>query len=388
MISQEQNQRMTRIEPGTPAGELLRRYWQPICPMADVTAEKPVKAVRILGENLVLYRDTTGKLGLVGERCPHRHASLAYGMVDDEGIRCPYHGWKFDARGCCLDTPAEPEDSPIKAETRHTAYPVEALGGMVFAYMGPDPIPALPRWDVLAWEHGRRWINSFVTLNCNWLQCMENSVDPSHLYWLHGNTAHLAPMLDHYEETHDFITFEHGIMKRRTTPPTEAGGVPQTDQHPLLFPNTLRHVGHDRKTGLHRHNLQFRIPIDDTHTQVVVVNFEPNDTDVTPAGAEAPVTYIDFRQCEGGYDMGLVAAQDFMAWETQGPIMDRSKEYLGVSDAGVVALRQLLLKQIDIVEQGGTPMGITAAANQIPVIELDVINERIGLMRPETQAAE
>lgn len=387
MVTREENQRMTRIEPGTPAGALLRRYWQPICPSAEISAEDPIKAVRILGENLVLYRDTTGGLGLVGERCPHRHASLAYGTVDDEGIRCAYHGWKFDARGCCLETPAEPAGSPLKDEVRHVAYPVEKLGGMVFAYMGPDPIPAFPRWDVLAWEHGRRWIRSFEPLNCNWLQCMENSVDSSHLYWLHGNAAHLAPMFDHYEEKHDFIIFEHGIMKRRTTPPTEAGGEAQTDQHPLLFPNALRHVGHDRETGLHRHNLQFRIPIDDTHTQVVVVNFEPNGTDVTPAEADAPVDYIPFRIGKGGYDMSLVPAQDFMAWETQGPIMDRSKEFLGVSDTGVIALRRLLRKQIDIVEQGGTPMGVIAAGEQKPVIELDVINERIGLMRPETQGA-
>ena len=387
MVSREENERMTRVGPGTPAGVLLRRYWQPICPSVDVTAETPIKPVRILGENLVLYRDTTGKLGLVGERCPHRRTSLAFGSVDDEGIRCAYHGWKFNAEGCCLETPAEPADTTLKDSIRHTAYPLKKLGGMLFAYMGPEPIPALPRWDVLAWEQGRRWIRSFAPLNCNWLQCMENSVDPSHLYWLHGATAHLKPMLDHYEEKHDFIVFEHGIMKRRTTPPTELGGAPQTDQHPLLFPNTLRHVGHDRKTGLFRHNLQFRIPIDDTHTQVVVANFEPNDKDHAPPDADAPVEYREYRVGEDGYDMSLVAAQDFMAWESQGPIMDRDKEHLGASDKGVATLRRLLRKQIDVVEAGGTPMGVVAAGDQKPVIELDVINERIGLMRPQTQGA-
>ena len=387
MLSREDNERLTLVAPGTPAGELLRRYWQPICPSAEVTAENPIKSVRLLGEDLVLYRDTTGKLGLVGERCPHRLTSLAFGSVDDEGIRCPYHGWKFNAEGCCVETPAEPADNTLKDAVRHTAYPVRKLGGMIFTYMGPEPAPALPHWDVLTWEHGRRWIRHFEPLNCNWLQCMENSVDPSHLYWLHGGYAHLKPMIDHYEEKHEFPIFEYGIMKRRTTPPNEPGGAPQTDQHPLLFPNTLRHVGHDRKTKLFRHNLQFRIPIDDTHTQVIVANFEPNDTDHSPSDADAPVDYIDFRTGPSGYDMTMVPAQDFMAWETQGPIMDRSKENLGAADRGVATLRRLLREQIDIVEKGGTPVGVVPAQDQKPIIELDVINERIGLMRPETQGA-
>jgi 5,5'-dehydrodivanillate O-demethylase len=387
MISREDNDRMTKVGPGTPAGELLRRYWQPIGPSAEMTAEKPIKKVRILGEDLVLYRDTTGNLGLIGERCPHRRTSLSFGSVDDEGIRCPYHGWKFNAEGGCLETPAEPAEATLKGCIKQAAYPIQKLGGMIFAYMGPDPIPAMPRWDVLAWEHGRRWIRHFEPLDCNWLQCMENSVDPSHLYWLHGSTAHLKPMLDHYEEKHEFIVFEHGIMKRRTTPPTEPGGVGEADQHPLLFPNTLRHVAHDRKTGLFRHNLQFRIPIDDTHTQVVVANFEPNDTDTSPCDTDAPIDYIDFRTGENGYDMSLVPAQDFMAWETQGPVMDRTREHLGVADAGVASLRRLLREQIDVVEKGGIPMGVAPARDQKPVIELDVINERIGLVRPESQGA-
>lgn len=386
MVTREENDRMTRIGPGTPAGALLRRYWQAVCPLAEVTADKPVKRVRILGENLVLYRDTTGRLGLVGERCPHRHASLAFGRVDDTGLACPYHGWKFNGQGQCIATPAEDARSPIKDEVRIPGYPVQSVGGMVFAYMGPLPAPALPRWDVLAWEQGRRWITSYEPLNCNWLQCMENSVDPSHLYLLHGASAHLAPILDHYEEQHDFIVYEYGIMKRRTTPAKDGKGT-ETDQHPLLFPNALRHVAHNRQTKQLRHNLQFRIPIDDTHTQVVVVNFEPNASDRSPADSVVPVTYLEYRVGEDGYDMSMVPAQDFMAWETQGPIMDRTEEYLGASDRGVVTLRRLLRDQIDIVEKGGTPTGILPAGSQPAVIELEVINERIGLVKPDTQSA-
>ncbi|MDX1484287.1 MAG: Rieske 2Fe-2S domain-containing protein [Alphaproteobacteria bacterium] len=389
MLAREDNERITRVGPGTPAGELLRRYWQPVAASAELTDEEPIMKVRILGEDLALYRDKSGNYGAVGEQCPHRMASLAYGRVEEDGIRCPYHGWKFDCRGNCVETPAEAPGATLKDSIQHTAYPVEKLGGMLFLYMGPDPVPALPRWDVLTWEHGHRYIRKFEPLRCNWFQCMENSVDPSHLYWLHGDSAHLKPMMDGYEETHEFIRDAYGIMKRRTTPPTEPGGAPQVDQHPLLFPNTLRHVSHNRDTKRHRHNLQFRMPIDDTNTQVIVANFEPDETVQTPNDADAPVEYVEFRIGENKerYRMDMVASQDFMAWETQGPIMDRSQEHLGLADKGVVELRRMLREQVDIVAEGGTPMNVVPADRQQPIIELDVINERIGLMTPETRGA-
>ena len=207
MLTREENETLTRVGRGTPGGELLRRYWQPVAAAGEFTDEKPIKAVKILGEELVVYRDRKGNYGLVGEHCPHRKASLAFGRIDDQGIRCPYHGWKFDSAGKCLEQPAEPEEIGYKDKIKHTAYPVQKLGGLLFGYLGPEPKPLLPRWDVLAWENGKRWIEVHEVLRCNWLQPMENSVDPSHLYWLHGDTAHLAPVVDHYEEEHEFTTF-------------------------------------------------------------------------------------------------------------------------------------------------------------------------------------
>jgi len=193
MLTTEENEFLTQVGRGTPCGELLRRYWHPVTAAAELTEEKPIRAVKILDEELVVYRDKKGNYGLVGEHCPHRSASLAYGRVDEEGIRCPYHGWKFDCTGKCLEQPAEPADSTFKDRIKHVAYPVQYLGGLIYAYMGPAPAPLLPRWDVLVWEHGKRWIVKESIIDCNWLQPMENSVDPSHLYWLHGDTAHLAP---------------------------------------------------------------------------------------------------------------------------------------------------------------------------------------------------
>jgi 5,5'-dehydrodivanillate O-demethylase len=379
MVTREDNQILTRVGADSPGGQLLRRYWQPVAAAVELTDEKPIKAVRVLGEDLVLYRDKQGRYGLVGEHCPHRSASLAYGRVDEEGIRCPYHGWKFDGTGRCLEQPAEPKNSTYKDEIQHPGYPVQKLGGLLFAYMGPLPAPALPRWDVLAWEHGRRWIVKQDLLACNWMQCMENSVDPSHLYWLHGATAHLGKMGE-YDEKHDFITFEFGIMKRRTTG-ISGGQRGEVDQHPLLFPNILRHVLKTKnvKEGKVRHNLQFRLPVDDTHTQVFVAFFEPSDTERTSPDADAPMEHLAVRDADGNYRLDLVLIQDAMAWETQGPVMDRSREHLGAGDRGVVIIRKLLREQIDIVQRGGTPLGCIPKEQQRPVIELDVINERIGV---------
>jgi 5,5'-dehydrodivanillate O-demethylase oxygenase subunit len=386
MLSREENQTLTRVGRGTPAGELLRRYWQPIAAAAELTEEKPIRAVRILAEDLVVYRNKQGRYGVVGEQCPHRKASLAFGRVDEQGIRCPYHGWKFDDTGRCLEQPAELEASGFKEKIKHTAYPVEKLGGMLFAYLGPEPRPLMPRWDVLAWENGKRWIQKQELLHCNWLQPMENSVDPSHLYWLHGGTAHLARAVDHYEETHEFIPFEYGIMKRRATPARNSATKPQIDQHPLIFPNALRHVFKPREAnGKLRHNLQMRMPVDDTHTQVYIVNFEPNDSDHSPADGDAPCQFFPVHDDNGQYRLDEVLAQDAMAWETQGAITDRTQEHLGAGDEGVIMLRTLLREQIEIVRAGGEPLGVVRNQTINRMIELEVINERIGLFGRQPQ---
>src|SRR4029434_2054456 len=183
MLTREENEMLTQVGRGTPAGEMLRRYWMPIACAGELADEKPIRATRILGEDLVVFRDKKGRYGAVGEQCPHRKASLAFGRVDEEGIRCPYHGWNFDCTGKCLEQPAEPLEGGFKDKIKHTAYPVEKLGGLLWAYLGPEPRPLLPRWDVLAWEYGKRWVEKHEMYRCNWLQPMENSGSPSHLIW-------------------------------------------------------------------------------------------------------------------------------------------------------------------------------------------------------------
>ena len=381
MLTREENELLTRVDRSTPCGDLLRRYWHPVAAAGELTEEKPIKAVKILGEELVVYRDKRGQYGLVGEHCPHRLASLAYGRVDDEGIRCAYHGWKFDGAGKCLEQPAEPANSTFKDRIKHVAYPAEVLGGLIFAYLGPEPKPLLPRWDVLVWENGKRWIVKDSIIDCNWLQPMENSVDPAHLFWLHGDTAHLAPRVKKYAEQHEFIPFEFGIKKRRTSLPVGTEEVPLMDEHPLLFPTTLRHVAPYAGGKAHRHNLQIRVPVDDTHTQVFRVNFVPSEVEKSPAEVQVPFRYSQLKKGLREYDMGMVSAQDSMAWETQGAVTDRTQERLGAGDAGIILLRKLLKEQIELVQKGRDPLGVIRDPQQNRIIELNVINERIGLHR-------
>lgn len=399
MLTREENETLTRVGRGTPAGELLRRYWHPVAVAGELTEEKPIKAVKVLGERLVVFRlppaqgETQPRYGLVAEQCRHRLASLAYGRVDAEGIRCPYHGWKYDLTGNCLEQPAEPRESKYKDEIKQPAYPVQKLAGLLFAYLGPLPAPLLPRWDVLVWEHGKRWTVIESVIDCNWLQAMENSVDPSHLYWLHGNSGHLGRHMRQYQEQREFIRFDYGINKRRVTPGKNPGDPPMIDEHPLIFPLTLRHVSSEvrgeRKKDMIRHNVQIRVPLDDTHIQVYRVNFIPSATDRSPLDADPPFEYRPLKNPQTGeYYMDIVSAQDSMAWETQGPIMDRTQENLGVSDRGIVMLRKLIKEQIDIVRQGGDPMGVIREPKKNTIIEFNVINERIGLTRPTTESKE
>jgi 5,5'-dehydrodivanillate O-demethylase len=182
-----------------------------------------------------------------------------------------------------------------------------------------------------------------------------------------------------YAEKHEFIRFEYGIRKRRTTLPLATGGKTEVDDHPLLFPSVLRHVAPFEEGNGHRHNLQIRVPVDDHHTQVFRVNFVPSETDRSPASAPVPYRFSQLKTGPREYKMNMVSAQDSMAWETQGYLTNRSAEHLGAGDEGIIELRKLLREQIDLVQQGHEPIGIIRDPDQNRLIDLGVINERIGL---------
>ena len=267
MLTREENERMTRVGPGTPAGELLRRYWYPIGVSQDLTDEQPTRFVRLIGEDLVLFKDKSGNLGLIQDHCVHRGASLLYGRVEERGIACAYHGWLYDTHGNCLETPAEPTDSKLYLTIMARACPVQQFIGLYWAYLGPEPVPAIPHYDLWVRKDGQRLIYVQPRLDANWLTPMENSVDPAHSRVLHsvgmalraGRTPNTTRGATDEVEYFDFYELPIGIMKKRVS---RNGHI---DQHPLVFPNILRH-GNDT---------QIRVPIDDTHTQVYFVNFTP-----------------------------------------------------------------------------------------------------------------
>ena len=185
VMTAEENERLTRVGPGTPMGELLLRYWQPVCAAADLPDASPRRRVRVLGEDLVILRLPDGTLTALAERCSHRGASLYYGFIEDGGVRCAYHGWKYDASGQCVDQPFEPNPK-FKQHICQRSYPVRRLAGLLFAYLGPEPAPLLPRWDVTVRSDGSRQLTVHDVLHANWLVAMENAVDTVHTHFLHG----------------------------------------------------------------------------------------------------------------------------------------------------------------------------------------------------------
>ena len=190
MLTTAENEMLTRVGRGTPCGELMRRYWHPIVPTVQLE-DDPVRKVRILGEDLVLFRDRSGDLGLIEPRCPHRAMHMAFGIPEEAGLRCPYHGWLFDGTGQCLEQPLAPPDSTFKDRVRIAAYRVQEMGGLVWAYLGPEPVPLLPRLDLCEQEHGLRQTVGHM-LPCNWLQDMENRGDQHHAIYLHGRLFQYA----------------------------------------------------------------------------------------------------------------------------------------------------------------------------------------------------
>ena len=375
MLSAEENERLTRVGPGTPMGQLLRRYWIPIAASSDI-GRRPV-ARRLLCEDLVVFRDLSGKVGIVERHCPHRRADMTVAVMEQNGIRCGYHGWTFNHQGVCIEQPAEPHLNP---KMRTTAYPAEELGGLVFAYMGPLPAPLLPRFDMFVW-HGVMRDIGHAMLDFNWLQAMENSVDPYHVEWLHAYYMNDYRRIDG-EETVDilakkhvkvgFDAFDYGIIKRRVL----EGYTEEDDDwkigHPLVFPLMLRVGG----GGIDQ--FQIRVPIDDTTTwHIWYSTYRPEGVELPPQDT-VPSYDVPIFDAQGKRILDYADGQDIAVWAGQGAIADRSKENLGASDRGVIAFRQMLRDQLARVEQGLDPLGVVreAAINQL--IELPMEKNKYG----------
>jgi 5,5'-dehydrodivanillate O-demethylase len=354
-------------------------------------------AVKILGEPLVLYRDRKGGYGLIEPQCPHRRMSLLYGVPEERGLRCAYHGWLFDEAGQCLEQPYEETEEPeskFKNKIRIKAYPVEELGGLLFAYLGPKPAPLLPRWEIFVRADARRDIGMAV-IPCNWLQIMENSVDPVHVEWLHQHFNNYARERLGSEQRNErlkhekigFDLFEYGIVKRRILE-----GETETDEdwavgHPLVFPNVLLSGSTRRST------FQIRVPVDDVHTLHVWytcyaqsggaqaqdqdrISFYRVPVSTGHGEAEPEWSFLDNN-----------SGQDIAAWVTQGAIADRSNENLGLSDKGIILYRRLLKEQIAKMERGEDPMNVfrDPAKNVCIPLKLEEAKLKRSVLQPESR---
>jgi 5,5'-dehydrodivanillate O-demethylase oxygenase subunit len=343
MLSAEKNKVLTQAGAGTPMGQLLRAYWHPVAGASEFD-HSPTKAIRIFGENLVLYKDKTGNYGLVDRHCPHRQADLAYGIVEDCGLRCNYHGWLFDRGGACVEQPFEDLAHPerrMKEKIQIKAYPVQEKAGMLWAYLGDGPAPLLPDWEPFSWPNGFCQI-VISEVPCNWFQCQENSIDPVHFEWMHenwgqrlqGRCGNQAPR--HLEL--EFEEFEFGFVYKRIKEDTDKDDPNWTIGRVCLWPNGFF-------LGEH---FEWRVPIDDENTLSILWKFTRVPKEQEPfEQKQIPTWHGPVFDAAGEWITSHVMNQDFLAWAGQGRITDRTREHLGQSDRGILMMRRRFLDELD-----------------------------------------
>ena len=347
MLSREENSLFTTIGPGTPMGEMLRRYWHPVGCSELVTA-KPGR-VKVLGEELVLYRGASGQTALMQLRCAHRSVALDYGRIEGDSIRCPYHGWLYDRSGQCLEQPAEPEGSSFKEKIRLKSYATQETGGLVFGYMGPDPAPLLPLYDVLRMADGVKNIQ-VGNVNANWFNHVENIVDISHLAWLHGYTfpAYGARKVTYHWERKEYGADNVMLIDGIDDTHISCYGFPTVNRFalPPVDPN-----------GELVRSMIYRVPVDDSSTLLYFVRFYPSDKRSLNSSIrdQKRGEYMPLENDWWGID---VNDQDRMVVEQQGVIADRPNEHLGVSDGGIIAMREMMRESLAALEQGKDPLCI------------------------------
>jgi 5,5'-dehydrodivanillate O-demethylase oxygenase subunit len=352
MLNEEENNQLTQVGPGTPMGDLLRRYWHPVAAAGELD-EHPTRPVRLLGEDLVLFKTGEDSYGLVERFCAHRLTDLAYGSVEDFAIRCPRHGWLYSDTGQCVDMPLEEE--PFCEDVKLKAYKAQTKAGMIWAYAGPEPAPLIPDWEPFSWQDGVVQVVMSV-LPCNWLQCQENSVDAIDMELLEAAFLEAArtgqpPQLPDADFAYD--EFEHGFLVRTSD---DRSAVTKTS----LWPNGL-FSGDSRSC-----RLEWRVPMDDKTT----LNFAWFIDRVAP-GKDLPLEQRVFhwwaptRDEETGEALNSHQLnKKFAIWLNQAPVLDRTKENLTDGDEGVLMLRGKLFSQMALIADGGEPKGIIRSLAQ------------------------
>ncbi|MCI0546841.1 MAG: Rieske 2Fe-2S domain-containing protein [Candidatus Rokubacteria bacterium] len=347
---------LTQVGPGTPCGEYLRRFWQPVA-FAREIRETPLRA-RILGEDLVVFRDRSGRPGVLHLHCAHRGTSLEYGIPQPRGIRCCYHGWVYDVDGRCLETPGEPPGSRLRERVWQGAYPTHELGGLVFAYLGPpERRPAFPVYDSFDIPGHTLMPAARFTLPCNWLQVKDNSMDPVHTAFLHALSSGyqfteafgVVPELD-------WRTTESGMVYLATRRVRDLVWVRVCDFIPPNVHQFTREIEEAAapKTASRPIIIRWAVPDDDTHT----TNFELAQVD--PAWGLTPedVARPGFGQSDDRpYAERQRHPADFDAQASQRTVAIHALEHLGAADRGVIMLRRILRDGIRATARGEDPRG-------------------------------
>ncbi|HDR9140943.1 TPA: Rieske 2Fe-2S domain-containing protein [Burkholderia vietnamiensis] len=395
MLTHEENELLCRVEGDAPMGQLMRRHWTPVCLIEEVSEPDgaPVKA-RVFGEDLVVFRDTEGRVGVMDEYCPHRRASLVYGRNEDCGLRCLYHGWKFDVKGNVIEMVSEPASSCMTDKVKHKAYPTHEWGGMVWAYMGPQD--AVPEFVAPAWAPtaDTRVSIAKALLPCNWAQILEGAIDSAHSSSLHSSDFvparvggaeatsknWLRPSTDKAPRLQVERTgygFRYAALRRPIVNATTHDYVRSTvfvaPATVLIPPNNLYNVAN------------INVPMDDTNTAFYFIAW--GDAETTPetetwrkflrqqVGVDLDERYRPLRNHENRFwqDRAAMAAgnftgiagfpnQDIAMWVTMGPIANRSDERLGASDLAIVEFRRRMLDAIADFRQGSDAIGTGAHA--------------------------
>lgn len=405
MITNEENQLLTQTNHGAPAGDLLRRYWQPVALSSELPVGGAPLCVKILGEALALFRDDHGRVGLLGLHCSHRGTDLSYGRIEDGGLRCLYHGWLYDIRGRCLEQPGEPGGGANRAAIRHLAYPCQEKGGVIFTYMGPGEAPLLPNYEFLNQPAGHYCVYK-VYHECNYLQANEGNIDPVHLSFLHR-------FLEHKEERYTGVrgTDEsHYNLIAKAQPPTL--DVEITDFGVRIY--SVRQMGDDKiylrvsnfvlpnlstfpgQTGGQGYGINWHVPIDDTHHWKYCFFFNreaPLDQAVIDKSlAEVDEHYRPVRnelnhfmqdrqsmqtQTYTGMGSGF-QSHDAFATGSQGAVQDRTQENIVSSDIAIVAARKLMEKAIRDIQDGREPSHVMRKPEQNNLSHLLVISDLVS----------
>jgi len=386
MIAAEENQLLTQTKRGTPCGELMRRYWQPVALSEELPAGSAPRKVKILGEELALFRDDQGRPGLIGLHCAHRGTDLSYGRVEDGGLRCLYHGWLYDICGRVIDQPGEPGGGANKAAIRHLAYPCQEVGGIILAYMGPGDPPLVPNYEFLTVAPEYRTVVK-VMYECNYLQGNEGNVDPVHLSFLHQildeaqiarrrvvqavNASDNTLLAKDVAPTIEVAVMNFGL--RISTLRDASADKRYLRTTNFIMPNLSAFGGSTVGDGYAVH---WHVPIDDQHHWKYIFAFSrttPLDEFLrTRSRAELTADYRLTKNASNRYQQDRASMQtqtftglgtnfqvhDAFATESQGPVQNRTEENLVSSDKAIVAARKLILNGIKDVQEGRDPQHV------------------------------